>query len=332
MKWIILLVLSLCSFLAQAGNCDVTPDVKSLTIEASGHYTFKPLAASGELNVRSSDIQAEGFHFICNSTQNVSVSVRLISSPETAYYVTVGNKTYTLDFYLDTGKLNALGEGNIEKNKDYYLSDIFNSVIGIHYVIQEGAATGKPITPGVAFPLVYSMRFEYCKGNQDCHVITINYIFNVTLQVNMMTCGFNVPNRLIDTGDHSYFDIKEDRTEYRRASVNIDCSQDESAVFELTPGKIDYYFVAASGFAGNSKILKNDDQDAATGAGEVGFHLQDKNGQEIQYGSGFLYQTDREAQHGDSNPIELLVRPMKYGENIRGGTMKSRVIIVVNNN
>lgn len=332
MKWIIFLVLSCCSFLAQAGNCDVTPNVKSLTIDASGNYTFKPLAASGELNVKNSDIQADGFHFICNSTQNVSVSVSLISSPPTSYYVNVGNKTYTIDFTLDPGKLNALGDGEIVKNQNYYLSDIFNSVIGIRYVIKEGTASGLPITPGVPFSLVYSMRFEYCKGNKDCHVITINYTFKVTLQINIMTCGFNVPSRVIDMGNYSYFDIKEDRAQYRTESVNIDCSQDESAVFELTPGKIDYYFVAASGFAGNSNILKNDDQDAAAGAGEVGFHLLDSQGQELQYGSGFLYHTAADAQQGSNNPIDLQIKPMKYGENLRGGTIKSRIVIVVNNN
>lgn len=43
MKWIILLVLSLCSFLARAGNCELTPSIPPASIEASGNYTFKPL-------------------------------------------------------------------------------------------------------------------------------------------------------------------------------------------------------------------------------------------------------------------------------------------------
>ena len=333
MKWIILLVLSLCSFLARAGNCDVTPDVKSLTIDANGNYTFKPLAASGELNVQNSDIQADGFHFICQSPENVSVSVTSTPPDNKDFYVVVGSKTYVMEFSLDPAKLHALADGNIRKNQNYNLADIFNSVIGIRYAIKEGTATGTQVRPGESFPLFYPMRFEYCKGNnKECNVININYTFNITLQVNIMTCGFNLPNRLINMGDYSYFDIKEDKAQYRLESVDIDCSQDESAVFELTPGKIDYYFVAASGFAGTSKILKNDDQDAATGAGEVGFHLSDSQGGELQYGSGFLYHSAEEARHGSNNPIYLQIKPMKYGENIRGGTIKSRVIIVVNNN
>ena len=42
-------------------------------------------------------------------------------------------------------------------------------------------------------------------------------------------------------------------------------------------------------------------------------------------------ETPQEAVHG-KNPITLNIKPMKYGENIRTGEMKSRVIIVVNNN
>ena len=43
------------------------------------------------------------------------------------------------------------------------------------------------------------------------------------------------------------------------------------------------------------------------------------------------YETPQEAVHG-KNPITLNIKPMKYGENIRTGGIKSRVIIVVNNN
>ncbi len=225
MKWIILLVLSLCSFLARAGNCEVTPNVTSLTVDASGYYTFKPLAASGDLNVKSSDIQSEGFRFNCTSTENVSVSVTSTPPDNKDFYVVVGSKTYVMEFSLDPAKLHALADGNIRKNQNYNLADIFDSVIGIRYVIKEGTPTGTQVRPGESFPLLYSMRFEYCKGNnKECNVININYTFNVTLQVNIMTCGFNVPNRLINMGDYSYFDIKEDKAQYRLESVDIDCS------------------------------------------------------------------------------------------------------------
>lgn len=331
MKWIILLVLSLCSFLARAGNCELTPSIPPASIEASGNYTFKPLAASGELNLRDSSLQANAFSFRCPSNSNITVSVSLQSPPQTSYYVEVGSKIYEINFSFDQTKMESLGNGKIVENQVYNLSDMFNSLVGIRYEIKEGSANGQRVTPGVPFQMRYGIVLKYCKNN-ECHNVNINYTFNVTLQVNIMTCGFNVPNRLINMGDYSYFDIKEDKAQYRLERVDIDCSRDESAVFELTPGKIDYYFVAASGFAGTSKILKNDEQDAATGAGEVGFHLRDSQGQELQYGSGFLYHSSEDARHGDSNPIYLQIKPMKYGENIRGGTIKSRVIIVINNN
>jgi type 1 fimbria pilin len=150
------------------------------------------------------------------------------------------------------------------------------------------------------------------------------------LQINVMTCGFEKPTTEINMGEYNFIDIKEGTVAYRPEVIYIDCRQGESGVLELTPGKIEYSFRSASGLK-NGQVLANDEELSATGAGEVGFHIQDASGADIQYDNGYLYETPQEAVHG-KNPITLNIKPMKYGENVRTGEMKSRVIIVVNNN
>ena len=103
----------------------------------------------------------------------------------------------------------------------------------------------------------YGIVLKYCK-NSACHNVNINYTFNVTLQVNIMTLRFQTSRTAsLIWAITATLILKKTKRNIRLERVDIDCSRDESAVFELTPGKIDYYFLAASGFAGTSKILKN---------------------------------------------------------------------------
>jgi type 1 fimbria pilin len=108
---------------------------------------------------------------------------------------------------------------------------------------------------------------------------------------------FDNPTTEINMGDYNFIDIKQGTVAYRPEVIYIDCRQGESGVLELTPGKIEYSFRSASGLK-NGQVLANDEELSATGAGEVGFHIQDASGADIQYDNGYLYETPQGRAQG----------------------------------
>jgi hypothetical protein len=120
------------------------------------------------------------------------------------------------------------------------------------------------------------------------------------LQINVMTRGFENPTTEINMGEYNFIDIKEGTVAYRPEVIYIDCRQGESGVLELTPGKIS---TVQERIGTENGRLANDEELSATGAGEVGFHIQDASGADIQYDNGYC--TKRLRKRARQNPLPL---------------------------
>lgn len=329
MKWLLFLLFTFSTFGAWAGNCDLNTSYIQKGIEGYGIYIFKPVTLSGTLALREGTFPNDDWLFVCQSLENVVITLTGEAQHSTEYNFLVGNEKYKIKFDLSPHNLSGK---DFTTNAHYKLSDIFTDTASIDYAISQGEVAGRQvITPGQPFTVSYKLNLRYCQNkDKTCTDIPITYIFHIILQINVMTCGFDNPTTEINMGDYNFIDIKQGTVDYRPEMIYIDCRQGDSGMLQLTPGKIEYTFRSAS-LLKNGLVLANDEESSATGAGEVGFRIQDANGADIHYDNGYLYESPQAATQG-KNPIILNIKPMKYGENIRTGTIKSRVIIVVNNN
>ncbi|WP_207213951.1 hypothetical protein, partial [Citrobacter freundii] len=161
MRWILLTVLTLCSFWAQADKCDFVPPPN-----ITGAYSFTPDSMSGVLD---GSVFASGQDSTvvldCKSQERAWLKAAMAILHSSEYAFKVGSQYYIVSFSV------SYQAKDIVANKaKYTLSDFFDMAgLVLNYSIvaapDRGAAT--IIAPGATIPLVTELSLEYCQGNKD---------------------------------------------------------------------------------------------------------------------------------------------------------------------
>lgn len=319
MKWLLLFALSLCSFLAHADKCEVTSGGNK-----SGNYSFRPLTMSGQLVTKN--IEASETVVKCESMKNVEIYVNAGLPTNEQFVFNVGDKYYRIDFTTRSKS----SWGGLPLQVSYNLEDILTgSAFSLDYKIVEvsGSSGLRTITPGVPFPLVSAMEIKVCQGNAtNCATTKFNYTLNITLQVNLMTCGFK--DQSVDMGEFQLFSINKEP--YQVRDIKFNCVEGEHGILNFRPGSLDYYFEPNSGVANGTTILKNELESISSGTGQIGFQISMDGTKEVQFGRNNVFKINN-LNKGDM-VIPIYIRPRMYGANVSSGKInsKARVIVIYN--
>lgn len=321
MRWILLMVLTLCSFWAQADKCDFV-----LPGDITGAYSFTPDAMSGTLSggVFSSG-QDSMIILQCTSKENAWLKAAMAFMRSNEYAFKVGSKYYIISFSV------SYNSGNPPESKmQYTLSDFFNMAgLVLNYKIVEASSPGSAtiIAPGATIPLVTELTLDYCQGKEDkCNPKKIIYNLNVTILIDITTCYFG--NQEIDLGVINIKDL--DKKEFELHPVKFTCQASGAGSLKFTPDNLLFYFEPMSQLAPDAVTLTNDYGTAANSAGSVGFQLSMDGINSIQYGSHNLYRSEEVT--GNTVPINIYARTRTYAGEVTAGDTMSRVKVVVDYN
>lgn len=321
MRWILLTVLTLCSFWAQADKCDFVPPPN-----ITGAYSFTPDAMSGVLDGGVFASGQDGTVVLdCKSQEKAWLKAAMAILHSSEYAFKVGSKYYIVSFSV------SYQAKDIVANKaKYTLSDFFDMAgLVLNYSIVEapdrGAAT--IIAPGATIPLVTELSLEYCQGNENnCSSKKLNYNLNVTIMVDITTCYFG--NQEIDLGRININDL--DKKKFELHPVIFTCQASGAGNMKFTPDNLLFYFEPMSPLAEDSMTLTNDYGTAANSAGSVGFQLSMDGSTSIGYGRSNLYRS------GDVKanivPINIYARTRTYAGKVTAGETMSRVKVVIDYN
>lgn len=316
MKWVLIIILSLCSFFSYADKCKVNSGGDS-----SGVYTFKPSTMNGSLIVEN--IESTGNIIVCDNLQNVTISANAGIPSNKSFVFNVGEQYYNITFTVHSDD-NWKG---LAAKVSYNLNDILSgSKFNLTYSITptSGPQGVTRIEPGVPFPLISNMEIQACQGNGgNCVRTTFKYTLNITLQVNIMTCG--IDDQSLDVGKFQLFNVNTEQ--YQAHQIKFNCKEGQQGELKFQPGSINYYFEPVSGLANGTSILLNELENDSTGAGQIGFQISMDGIKEIQYGRQKLYQISSPTQGQMTVPIHI--RPRTYGSKISSGEIRSRARVVV---
>lgn len=319
MKGLFILVLTLCSFYVYADKCEVTSGGNK-----SGNYTFRPLSMTGVLDVKN--IDASETVVKCESMKNVDIYVNAGLPTNESFVFNVGDKYYRIEFTTR----NDSRWGGLPLQVSYNLGEILTgSRFTLDYKIAEtsGASGLKTITPGVPFPLLSTMEIKVCQGNAtNCATSKFSYTLNITLQVNLMTCGFK--DQSIDVGEFQFLSINSEP--YKMRDITFNCTEGEHGILNFQPGSLDYYVEPISGLATGTTILKNERENTSGGAGQIGFQISMDGINEASFGRANPFKIEH-INKGDVT-VPIYIRPRVYGSKISTGEInsKARVVVVYN--
>lgn len=321
MRWILLTVLTLCSFWAQADKCDFVPPPN-----ITGAYSFTPDAMSGVLDGGVFASGQDGTVVLdCKSQEKAWLKAAMAILHSSEYAFKVGSKYYIVSFSV------SYQAKDIVANKaKYTLSDFFDMAgLVLNYSIVEAPDRGTAtiIAPGATIPLVTELRLEYCQGNENnCSSKKLNYNLNVTIMVDITTCYFG--NQEIDLGRININDL--DKKKFELHPVIFTCQASGAGNLKFTPDNLLFYFEPMSPLAEDSMTLTNDYGTAANSAGSVGFQLSMDGSTSIGYGRSNLYRS------GDVKanivPINIYARTRTYAGKVTAGETMSRVKVVIDYN
>ena len=321
MRWLLLIVLTFCSFFAQADKCDFVPPSV-----IAGSYTFTPDAMSGTLagGVFASG-QDDTVVLDCRSLERAWLKAAMAFLRSSEYAFKVGSKYYIISFSV------SYQEKDIVADKaKYTLSDFFNMAgLVLKYSIVEAPVPGTAtiIAPGVTIPLVTELSLDYCQGNgTNCSAKKLHYNLNVAIMIDITTCYFG--HQEIDLGVININDVNKKAFELH--PVVFTCEASGAGSLKFTPDNLLFYFEPMSQLAPDAITLTNDYGDAANGAGSVGFQLSMDGSNSIQYGRHHLYRSD--AVTGNTVPINIYARTRTYAGKVTAGDTMSRVKVVVDYN
>lgn len=320
MKWILLLTLSLCTFIVQAADCKV-----GNTAAKTGSYTLNPAQYTGSVNL--TDISSQGAALECPGAPDTSLFVNAGVMENKVLVFALGDKYYSITFSSVANTEQALG-----KLGNFQLGDLISATnMKLEYRIQEVSSLsgGTLINLGTPFSLNYDLivREHHNNSGQDVN-ITVSYTLNITLLVKIMTCGFN--DQTVEMGTYQLLEVVHNRTEYAERQITFQCQNQGSGALNLSTGDVQYYFDDTFGLVSGTTVLQNYDEMRPGGAGEVGFEISmDKTGP-LRFGPGALYKLS-DVREG-SVPVTLFIRPKVYGSKVTSGTIesKTRVIVVYN--
>ncbi|MRS13615.1 hypothetical protein GJV06_01695 [Enterobacteriaceae bacterium RIT691] len=316
MKWIFLLMLSITSFFAQAGNCEKVKGSPQTEV-----YYLNPSQYNGSINL--SDLKAEGNAVQCSSIQNVALFVTAGKMPESVYFFRLGSKFYSITF---SSSLNE--EKSIRAEKNINLSTLLTAALGqIDYRIQEVPALGgDEITPGTPFIVRSDMNIkEYNTSSGRSDNQTLQYEVRIKLQLKIMTCGFD--DQIVNTGTWQLNDVLHDTTEFVPRDIQFTCKNEGSGDLSISTGDVQYYFDDTFGLVPERSLLQNFDEKNVGGAGEVGFEIHTASGTPLRFGRDQLY-TLKDAREGVL-PVSFLIRARAYGKAVTSGTIESKTKVVV---
>lgn len=318
MKWILLLMLSLCSFLVQAGNCELVS--RNTVIESK--YSLNPSQYTGTISLGNIGGTTPVIH--CPSTQNAELHVSVEQATDSVYYFDLGGKYYSITFFAPSTTLSK-----IKPNEFNTLPKLLSNT-ELKYRIQEVSSTNgaELIKLNTPFPLTYSMtvrEYQTSSKGYKGDTLRVNYIINITLEVRIMTCGFK--DQVIDMGVYPIEYILKGNTEYELKQIDFRCTSQGYGTLMLTPSEVQYYFDDSFGRDSDTAALKNTLAGNSGSAGDVGFEIATENESLIKFGSNALFKLSPVA--GQDIPVKLSIRPKAYGTNVTSGNIESKVRVVV---
>ena len=316
MKWLLLLSLSLYSFIVQSAPCAVTN-----VGEQRGTYILKPLSMKGSLTAEK--IENTGNIIECADLQETINAIKVHFLTQNALRFKVGSRHYIINFPFESNGKKIELPGKSSYNLEEILSAI-NFTIPYSITSLPDNSYISDIFPGAPFPLLFEIEVSSCIGsNTNCNSVRFNFNLNTILQVNLMTCGFE--DKSIDTGRFVLSRINSENYQFHH--IRFDCIQGEQGELVFEPSEVEYYFEPVTIQESGSSILKNELENSEEGAGQVGFQLSNDDTNEILYGKSNSYAFQH--PHEGSNQIPLFIRPRTYGNNVSSGQIMSRVKIVV---
>ena len=292
MKWLLLITLSLYSFIVQSAPCAVTN-----VGEQRGTYILKPLSMKGNLTAEKNE--NTGNIIECADLQETTNAIKVHFLTQNALRFKVGSRHYIINFPFESDGKKIELPGKASYNLEEMLS-------------------------AINFTIPYSIASVQDSSNTaNCNSVRFNFNLNTILQVNLMTCGFE--DQSIDTGRFVLSRINNENYQFHH--IRFDCIQGEQGELVFEPSDVEYYFEPVTIQESGTSILKNDLENSEDGAGQIGFQLSNDGTHEIQYGKSNYYSFQH--PHEGSNQIPLFIRPRTYGNNVSSGQIMSRVKIVV---
>eukprot|EP01133_Synstelium_polycarpum_P020270 gene20270-24312_t len=271
MKWLLLITLSLYSFIVQSAPCALTN-----VGEQRGTYILKPLSMKG--NLTAEKIENTGNIIECTDLQETTNAIKVHFLTQNALRFKVGSRHYIINFPFEYDGKKIELPGKSSYNLEEMLSAI-NFTIPYSIASVSDSSNTADIFPGTPFPLLFE------------------------IEVNLMTCGFE--DQSIDTGRFVLSRINNENYQFHH--IRFDCIQGEQGELVFEPSDVEYYFEPVTIQESGTSILKNELENSEDGAGQVGFQLSNDGTNEIQYGKSNYYSFQH--PHEGSNQIPLFIRP-----------------------
>lgn len=260
MKWLLLITLSLYSFIVQSAPCALTN-----VGEQRGTYILKPLSMKG--NLTAEKIENTGNIIECADLQETTNAIKVHFLTQNALRFKVGSRHYIINFPFESDGKKIELPGRSSYNLEEMLSAI-NFTIPYSIASVSDSSNTADIFPGTPFPLLFEIEVSSCTGNNtNCNSVRFNYNLNTILQVNLMTCGFE--DQSIDTGRFVLSRINNEN--YHFHHIRFDCIQGEQGELVFEPSDVEYYFEPVTIQESGTSILKNELENSEDGAGQVGF-------------------------------------------------------------
>lgn len=231
MKWLLLITLSLYSFIVQSAPCALTN-----VGEQRGTYILKPLSMKG--NLTAEKIENTENIIECADLQETTNAIKVHFLTQNALRFKVGSRHYIINFPFESDGKKIELPGKSSYNLEEMLSAI-NFTIPYSIASVSDSSNTADIFPGTPFPLLFEIEVSSCTGNNtNCNSVRFNFNLNTILQVNLMTCGFE--DQSIDTGRFVLSRINNENYQFHH--IRFDCIQGEQGELVFEPSDVEYYF------------------------------------------------------------------------------------------
>ncbi len=126
-----------------------------------------PSPSPGTLALREGTFTNDDWLFVCQSLQNVVITLTGEAPAQHQYNFLVGHEKYKIKFDLSPHNISGT---DLTEKIHYKLSDIFNDTASISYAISKGEVAGRPvITPVSPFTVSYKLNLRYCQNkDKEC--------------------------------------------------------------------------------------------------------------------------------------------------------------------
>ncbi len=157
MKWLLLITLSLYSFIVQSAPCALTN-----VGEQRGTYILKPLSMKG--NLTAEKIENTGNIIECTDLQETTNAIKVHFLTQNALRFKVGSRHYIINFPFESDGKKIELPGKSSYNLEEMLSAI-NFTIPYSIASVSDSSNTADIFPGTPFPLLFEIEVSSCTGN-----------------------------------------------------------------------------------------------------------------------------------------------------------------------